>query len=187
MKLAFQSAWIPAVLALVLSSVSQIAQAQVIPPTYQKWLDEDVRYVISNQELSEFNKLTTDQQRDAFVVAFWKRRNPNPSSEENTFKEVHYRRLAYANSWFAEGVPGYKTDRGRIYIMYGPPDEVQRHVAAVGQEQPRRDGGNAISYDWELWRYAGVAGIGKDVTFRFVDRCSCGKFRLSVDDGDLKK
>jgi GWxTD domain-containing protein len=87
---------------------------------YKKWLMEDVAWIITDQERTDFKKLSTDEQRDDFVVAFWERRNPNPGSPTNKFKEEHYRRLAYANSHFATGVPGWKTDRGRTYILYGP-------------------------------------------------------------------
>jgi len=88
---------------------------------YKKWLEEDVAWIITGQERADFVKLSTDKQRDEFVVAFWERRNPRPGSSENKFKEQHYRRLAYANTHFAAGVPGWKTDRGRMYILYGPP------------------------------------------------------------------
>jgi len=118
--------WVFAALIALLLVPPAIAQksnsTMVLPPEYEKWLDEDVRHIIADEERAEFARLTTDQQRDAFVVAFWEHRNPNPGSEKNIFKKEHYRRLAYANIHFAANVPGYKTDRGRIYIMYGPPN-----------------------------------------------------------------
>jgi GWxTD domain-containing protein len=97
-----------------------------LPGIYAKRLDEDVVWIISKQERIDFEKLSTDRQRDEFVVAFWERRNPSPGSTENKFKEEHYRRLAYANTHFAAGVPGWKTDRGRRYILYGPSGQQPR-------------------------------------------------------------
>ncbi|MGA7766775.1 MAG: GWxTD domain-containing protein [Candidatus Sulfotelmatobacter sp.] len=105
-----------------------------IPQLYEKWLHEDVRWIITDQERADFKSLSTDKQRDDFVIAFWKRRNPTPGSPENRFKETHYQRIAYANQHFAAGIPGWKTDRGRIYIVYGPPDELEYH--SQGRPQP---------------------------------------------------
>lgn len=183
---------IGAFVALLLAPYT-IAQAkatsdQVLSPSYRKWLDEDVRYIIADQERVEFDKLSTDQQRDAFVVAFWEHRNPIPGAEENAFKEEHYRRLAYANLHFAENVPGYKTDRGRIYIMYGPPMSVDRHYSTAGSEKSGNLAGvHTIPYDWELWHYRYIEGIGQDVAIKFVDTCGCGQFQIPVEKDDLKK
>ena len=106
---------------------------------YKKWLSEDVAWIITEEERTDFKKLSTDKQRDDFVVAFWERRNPNPGSSENKFKEEHYRRLAYANTHFAAGVPGWKTDRGRIYILYGPyPASEQNPPEIKDSPQPQR-------------------------------------------------
>jgi GWxTD domain-containing protein len=161
---------------------------QVLSPAYQKWLDEDVRYIITDQERGEFAKLGTDQQREAFVIAFWEERNPNPGSEKNIFKQEHYRRLAYTNTHFAANVPGYKTDRGRIYIMYGPPTSVERHYSAVGSENASSlVGGHPIPYDWELWHYRYIERIGQDVAIKFVDTCGCGQFQIPVEKDDLRK
>jgi len=139
---------------------------------YQTWLDEDVRYIITDQERADFNKLTTDKQRDDFVEAFWDRRNPNPGSRENAFKEEHYRRMAYTNQHFAAGVPGWKTDRGRFYIMWGPPDSTDSHPM--------------LSPPTEEWQWAHIDGVGKDVTLRFVDTCGCGEYHV-VENDDLRK
>jgi len=155
---------------------------------YQKWIDEDVRYIVTDQEAADFKKLTSDQQRDDFIVSFWERRNPNPGAAKNSFKEEHYRRLAYANTHFAAGAPGYRTDRGRIYIMCGPPDNVDQHFSAAGSEKPvagTKDG--AIPFDWELWHYRYIEGLGKDVTFKFVDTCGCGEYQMAVDKDELRK
>lgn len=156
------------------------------PKAYQKWLDEDVAYIITKQERAEFQKLTTAEQCDKFVEAFWGRRNPNPGSPENTFKEEHYRRLAYTNQHFAADVPGWKTDRGRIYIMYGPPDQIDRHFSAAGSNKASDlVGVGSIPYDWELWHYRSIEGVGKDVNFRFVDTCNCGRYQMPVTKEDL--
>jgi GWxTD domain-containing protein len=131
---------------------------------YHKWLDEDVRWIITDQERSDFLNLTTDDQRDKFVEAFWESRNPTPGARENTFKEEHYQRIAYTNQHFASRVPGYKTDRGHYHIVYGPPDSVERNLRS-----PRPS---------EVWHYANVYGVGKDVVLRFVDTCQSGDYRL---------
>ncbi|MGO9084358.1 MAG: GWxTD domain-containing protein [Candidatus Sulfotelmatobacter sp.] len=140
---------------------------------YQKWLDEDVRYIITDQERSDFSKLTTDKQHDDFVEAFWERRNPTPGSAENAFKEEHYRRLAYANTHFAAGVPGWKTDRGRLYVIYGKPDSIDSHPT--------------LSPPFEEWHYRYIEGMGKDLTFRLVDTCGCGDYHLPVEKDEMQK
>ena len=139
---------------------------------YHKWLDEDVRYIITDQERADFKKLTTDDQRDKFVEDFWNRRNPTPQSSENPYKEEHYRRIAYANTHFAAGVPGYRTDRGRFHIMYGPPDSI--------------DSKPALALPTETWHYLFVDGIGRNVVLTFTDKCVCGKYELSGADSDSR-
>ena len=157
------------------------AAAQVLSAPYQKWLDEDVRYLISDEERAKFKGLKTDQQRDQFVEDFWERRNPIPGSEENKFKEEHYRRIAYTNEHFAANVPGWKTDCGRTYIRYGAPDQIEQHFSAAGSKKASDlFGVGAIPYDWELWHYRYIEGIGKDVMFEFVDTCGCGRFEMPI-------
>lgn len=156
--------------------------------TYRKWLSEDVVYIITDQERADFAKLTTDEQRDKFIEDFWERRNPIPGSEQNAFKEEHYRRFAYANERFAARIPGWKTDRGRIYIRYGVPDQIVRHFSAAGSNRASDlVGVGPIPYDWELWHYRYIEGVGKDVTFKFVDTCGCGQFEIPVEKDDLNK
>jgi GWxTD domain-containing protein len=147
---------------------------------YQKWLDEDVVYIITEQERADFAKLTTDEQRDKFIEDFWERRNPNPGSAENPFKEEHYRRLAYVNQHFAAGIPGWKTDRGRIYIIYGPPDQREQHP---GSADPSTSATSPLRqrYPSDIWRYHLINGIGRDVFFVFVDKCLCGQYQLQND------
>jgi GWxTD domain-containing protein len=108
---------------------------QELSKTYKKWLDEDVVYIISDEERKAFKQLSNDEERDQFIEAFWQRRNPNPDSEDNEYKEDHYRRIEYANEHFAAGVPGWKTDRGRIYIMYGAADEIESHPSGGTYER----------------------------------------------------
>ena len=94
---------------------------------YRIWLNQDVAYIITDEERRAFNDLSNDAERESFIEQFWLRRDPTPDTEENEFKEEHYRRIAYANEHFASGIPGWKTDRGRTYIVYGPPDEIESH------------------------------------------------------------
>src|SRR5690348_14732933 len=94
---------------------------------YRKWLNEDVTYIITDEEKAAFKRLQTDEEREQFIEQFWLRRDPTPDTAENEFKEEHYRRIAYANERYASGIPGWKTDRGRIYITFGPPDENESH------------------------------------------------------------
>jgi GWxTD domain-containing protein len=152
---------------------------------YRKWLDEDVRWIISDDERKAFMQLSNDEERDQFIEAFWQRRNPNPDSEDNEFKEDHYARIAYANDHFAAGIPGWKTDRGRIYIMYGKPDEIESHPSGGTYERPIEEGGGSTStFPFEDWRYRYLEGIGQEVIIEFVDPCMCGEFHMTMDRGE---
>src|SRR2546423_6538570 len=95
---------------------------------YRQWLTEDVTYIISPDERNAFLQLDTNEEREQFIEQFWLRRSSNPDLPENDFKEEHYRRIAYANEHFASGIPGWKTDRGRMYIMWGPARSEERRV-----------------------------------------------------------
>jgi GWxTD domain-containing protein len=148
---------------------------------YKKWLNEDVRWIITDQERADFKNLSTDEQRDKFVVGFWARRNPTPSAPENTVKEEHYRRLAYANQHFAEGIPGWKADRGRIYIMYGPPDKTDSYPDTTGLgHAPHPEGIPEHHFAFEDWHYRYIAGVGQDVIIEFVDTCECGQYHMTL-------
>src|SRR6201981_1591943 len=114
---------------------------QEVPGSYKKWLDEDGRWVITEEKGSAFRKMSNDEERDQFIEAFWQRRDPTPDTIENEFKEEHYRRIAYANEHFAAGIPGWKTDRGRMYIMYGPADEIESHPSGGTYDRPMEEGG----------------------------------------------
>jgi len=152
---------------------------------YKKWLSDEVPYIITDQERAAFKKLTTDDEREAFIENFWERRNPNPESPENEFKEEYYRRIAYANEHFASGLPGWKTDRGRIYIMYGPADEVESHPSGGSYERPMSEGGGETStYPFEQWRYRYIDGIGTNIILEFVDPSMTGEYHLTMDPGE---
>jgi GWxTD domain-containing protein len=150
--------------------------------TYRKWLDEDVRWIITDQEKSAFMQLSNDEERDQFIEAFWQRRDPTPDTEENEFKEEHYRRIAYANEHYAAGIPGWKTDRGRMYIVFGPADEIDSHPSGGTYERPMEEGGGETStYPFETWRYRYIEGIGQEVMIEFVDTCMCGDYHMTLD------
>jgi len=152
---------------------------------YKKWLSEEVPYIITNEERASFKKLSTDDERESFIENFWERRNPNPSSPENEYKEEYYRRIAYANEHYASGIPGWKTDRGRIYIMYGPPDETDSHPSGGSYERPDSEGGGETStYPFEQWRYRYIDGIGNNIILEFVDTTMTGEYHLSMDPGE---
>ena len=146
---------------------------------FQKWLEEDVRWIITDQERADFDKLTDDTQRDQFVETFWERRNPTPGSPENAFKDEHYRRIAYTNQHFTAGIPGWKTDRGRFYIMYGPPDKIVRHQRS---DRPWPDTTQTGNSDSEEWHWAYIEGLGCDIILEFVDTCGCGEYHLPIED-----
>src|SRR5258706_129419 len=149
---------------------------------YKKWLNEDVVWIITDQERAAFKQLSNDEERDNFIEAFWQRRDPTPDTEENEYKEEHYRRIAYTNEHFAAGIPGWKTDRGRIYIMYGAADEVESHPSGGTYQRPMDEGGGETStFPFEQWRYRYLEGIGQEVIIEFVDSCMCGDYHMSLD------
>ena len=186
-----RGAWAPflAMMILVLAGAAAVAGSPAKPPqssavakepetegslgpysnAYFKWLNEDVAYILDQAERTAFLSLTANEERDRFIEQFWERRNPTPGAP-NKFKEEHYRRLAYANGHFASGVPGWKTDRGHIYVLYGPPDELEVH--------PHRT---------EIWLYHHVKGVGDNTAITFVDSTGRGDFRLSPSPWPMGK
>ena len=153
--------------------------------TYKKWLDEDVRWIITDEERATFKQLSNDEERDQFIEQFWLRRDPTPDTAENEYKEEHYRRIAYANERFAAGVPGWKTDRGRMYIMYGPPNSIESHPSGGSYFRPTEEGGGQTStYPFEDWNYRYIEGVGQNIDIEFVDTCSCGEYHMSIDRGE---
>ncbi len=152
---------------------------------YRKWLNEDVSYIITDEERAAFKRLQTDEEREQFIENFWLRRDPTPDTVENEFKEEHYRRIAYANEHYASGIPGWKTDRGRVYIVYGPPDEIEDHSSGGFYERPPEEGGGETStYPFQQWRYRYIDGIGNNVVMEFVDPTMSGEFHLTMDPSE---
>ena len=152
---------------------------------YKKWLNEDVVYIITDEEKAAFKRLATDEEREQFIEQFWLRRDPTPDTEENEFKEEHYRRIAYANDHYASGIPGWKTDRGRIYIVYGPPDEIESHPSGGTYERPMEEGGGETStYPFEQWRYRYIEGIGSNIIIEFVDPTMSGEYHMTMDPSE---
>jgi GWxTD domain-containing protein len=152
---------------------------------YSDWLNSDVPYIITPDERAAFVKLGTNEEREQFIEHFWQARNPDPDLDENSYKEEHYRRIAYANEHFSSGVPGWRTDRGHIYILWGPPDEIDSHPTGGTYDRPMWQGGGSTStYPWELWRYRHLEDIGDNVELEFVDFTGSGEFHLTRDPGE---
>ena len=152
---------------------------------YSKWPDQDVAYILTDAERSAFNGLHNDEEREQFIEEFWRWRDPTPETEENEFKEEHYRRIAYANERFASGMPGWKTDRGRLYITFGPPDEIESHPSGgTYQRTPNEGGGTTSTFPFERWRYRYLADIGNDITVEFVDPTMTGEYRITIDPNE---
>lgn len=154
---------------------------------YKKWLEEDVSYIITDEERKAFKQLKTDEERDQFIEGFWLRRDPDPDTPENEYKEQYFERIQYANEKFTSGIPGWKTDRGRIYIMFGKPDEIESHPAGGPYERPSYEGGGSTStYPFENWWYRYIEGIGSDIEIEFVDPSGSGEYRIarSPDEKD---
>jgi GWxTD domain-containing protein len=145
--------------------------SQAVPTEYLRWLDEDVRWIITPEERAAFIRLSKNEERDGFVERFWQRRDPTPGTSENEYKEEHYRRIAYANVHFGQAFPGWESDRGRIYIVYGPPDRIQT--------ESDRNGGDPGKPS-ESWHYHSIPGYGRDIDLKFVDVCNCGDYRLET-------
>jgi len=149
---------------------------------YKTWLEQDVPYIITDEERKAFKNLSNDEERDAFIENFWLRRNPTPDSPENEFREEHYRRIAYANEHFAAGKPGWKTDRGHIYISFGKPDSIDAHPSGGSYQRPMEEGGGETStFPFEVWHYRYLEGVGENIDLEFVDTCQCGDYHFTID------
>lgn len=147
---------------------------------YRDWLDKDVTYIITDEERKAFKKLATDDERERFIEEFWRRRDPDPDTDENEFKEEYYERIAYTNEHFASGIPGWKTDRGRIWIMYGKPDGRETHPMGGMYDRPSYEGGGSTStYPFETWFYRYLPGVGSGIEIEFVDPTGSGEYRLA--------
>jgi TonB family protein len=159
----------------------QSSQENAISDYYRKWLDEDVVYIITAEERGSFLALKTNEERDFFIEQFWARRSPDPRSSINYFKEEYYRRIAYANEHFASGISGWKTDRGRIYIMYGKPDDIESHPTGGAYNRTFNEGGGTTTtYPVEKWRYRHIDGVGDDIEIEFVDKSMKGEYRMAM-------
>jgi GWxTD domain-containing protein len=164
---------------------AQKAVRQELKGAYKSWLDQDVAYIISEEERKAFRNLSNDEERDAFIEQFWLRRNPNPDSSDNEFREEHYRRIAYANEHYAAGKPGWKTDRGHIYIAFGAPDSIDSHPSGGSYERPMDEGGGETStFPFEVWHYRYLEGVGDNIDIEFVDTCMCGDYHFTIDRGE---
>src|SRR5205807_8400448 len=154
---------------------------------YKDWLEKDVAYIITDEERKAFKKLQTDDERERFIEEFWRRRDPDPDTDENEYREEYYERIAYANEHFASGIPGWKTDRGRIYIMWGKPDETESHPSGGAYNRESYEGGGSTStYPFEIWFYRYLAGVGSGIEIEFVDPTGSGEYRIarSPDEKD---
>ena len=152
---------------------------------YRKWLNEDVAYIITDDERKAFSNLQTDEEREQFIEQFWLRRDPTPDTIENEYKEEHYRRIAYANEHYASGIPGWKSDRGRIYITFGPPDEITDKSQGGSYIRPMDEGGGETSvFPFIQWRYRYIENVGSDVNIEFVDTTMSGEFRITMDPSE---
>ncbi|MGA9060575.1 MAG: GWxTD domain-containing protein [Terracidiphilus sp.] len=164
---------------------AQKALRQELKGPYKTWLNEEVAYIITDEERKAFLSLSNDEEREAFIENFWQRRNPNPDSPENDFREEHYRRIQYANDHFSAGKPGWKTDRGRIYIMWGAPDSIDSHPSGGMYTRPVDEGGGSTStFPFEVWHYRYLEGIGENVNLEFVDTCQCGDYHFTIDPNE---
>jgi len=153
--------------------------------SFKTWLNEDVTYIISPEERTAFLQLETNEEREQFIEQFWLRRSSNPDMPDNDFKEEHYRRIAYTNEHYASGIPGWKTDRGRIYIIWGAPDEIESHPTGGTYDRPTEEGGGSTTtYPWERWRYRYLEGIQENVELEFVDPSGSGEYHLTMDPSE---
>jgi GWxTD domain-containing protein len=164
---------------------AQKAVRQELKGAYKSWLEQDVPYIISDEERKAFKNLSNDEEREAFIENFWLRRNPNPDSPDNEFREEHYRRIQYANDHYAAGKPGWKTDRGHVYISFGAPDSIDAHPSGGAYNRPIEEGGGeTATFPFEVWHYRYLEGIGDNIDLEFVDTCQCGDYHFTIDRGE---
>jgi GWxTD domain-containing protein len=164
---------------------AQTAVRQELKGAYKSWLQDEVPYIISDEERKAFKNLSNDEEREAFIEQFWLRRNPNPDSPDNEFREEHYRRIQYANDHYAAGKPGWRTDRGHVYISFGPPDSIESHPSGGSYQRPFDEGGGETStFPFETWHYRYLEGVGDNIDLEFVDTCQCGDYHFTIDRGE---
>jgi GWxTD domain-containing protein len=163
------------------------SQEEKVKSVYKKWKDEDVRWIITDEERKVFDGLKTDDEREQFIEQFWFIRDPDPDTDVNEYREEYYQRIAYANEHFTSGIPGWKTDRGRIYVMFGKADQIESHPSGGSYDRPAWEGGGTTStYPFEIWWYRYIEGVGSDVEIEFVDPTGSGEYRIarSPDEKD---
>ncbi|MDR0310746.1 MAG: GWxTD domain-containing protein, partial [Acidobacteriota bacterium] len=171
---------------LCVLSVAQRRREAGLPKYYKEWLEKDVVYIITEEERRLFRDLRNDEERESFIQQFWDRRNPDPRSSYNAFKEEHYRRIAYTNEHFASGVPGWRTDRGRVYITWGPPDDRETYATGGIYYRTLREGGGSTSrHPWEKWWYRHIDGVGHGVELLFGDTSNSNEYRLVMYEDEL--
>jgi GWxTD domain-containing protein len=156
------------------------SEEERVKSVYKRWLDEDVRWIITDEERKTFQALKTDDEREQFIEQFWLRRDPDPDTDVNEYREEYYQRIAYANEHYTSGIPGWKTDRGRIYIMFGKPDQIESHPSGGSYDRPIWEGGGTTStYPFEIWWYRYIEGVGSDIEIEFVDPTGSGEYRIA--------
>ena len=156
------------------------SQEERVKSVYKRWKDEDVRWIITDEERKTFDTLKTDDEREQFIEQFWLRRDPDPDTDVNEYREEYYQRIAYANEHYTSGIPGWKTDRGRIYIMFGKADQIESHPSGGSYDRPAWEGGGSTStYPFEIWWYRYIEGVGSDVEIEFVDPTGSGEYRIA--------
>ena len=161
---------------------AQKALKQELKGSYKTWLNQDVVWIITDEEARAFKSLSNDEEREAFIEQFWLRRNQTPDSPENEFREEHYRRIAYSNEHFAAGKAGWRTDRGHIYIAFGPPDSIESHPSGGSYERPMEEGGGETStFPFETWHYRHIEGVGDNIDLEIVDTCQCSDYHFTID------
>jgi GWxTD domain-containing protein len=156
------------------------ARKEKLDKVYERWMNEDVAWIITDEEKKTFKLLKTDEEREQFIEQFWLRRDPDPDTDVNEYREEYYQRIAYANEHYTSGIPGWKTDRGRMYIMFGKPDEIESHPSGGSYDRPTWEGGGTTStYPFEIWWYRYIEGVGSDVEIEFVDPTGSGEYRIA--------
>lgn len=151
-----------------------------VKEVYKKWITTDVAYIITKDERKAFYALKTDEERENFIENFWRRRDPNPDTEENEYREEYYERIAYANQHFTSGIPGWRTDRGRIYIAWGKPDSIESHPSGGAYDRPSYEGGGSTTtYPFEIWFYRHLDNVGDGIEIEFVDPTGTGEYRIA--------
>ena len=152
---------------------------------YKTWLDQDVAYIITDEERKAFKNLRNDEEREAFIEQFWLRRNPNPDSPDNEFREEHYRRIAVRQRALCRRQARMEDRPRPIYIAFGKPGFIESHPSGGSYQRPMDEGGGETStFPFETWHYRYLEGIGDNIDLEFVDTCQCGDYHFTIDRGE---